>query len=202
MVDKFVNVFFYDQAQVNDEEQLLSLYKCQITQEGHEFRMSPILDVYKINADYLKVMQLHNYDRETFLINLTTQILVIKRHYPIDAGELKYRHENSRLVYLENRNLLHICDTRVEAHTLEVLKNSIRIKSFDCINFIKPEGSTLLTAIGLNDDRFAIFYVPTKNRNSRETKYYVMGTIKSNIKSKLKDLIKRTNDPQEIQDVA
>jgi hypothetical protein len=62
--------------------------------------MAPILDVYKINVDHFKVMQLHNYDRETFLINLITQVLVIKRHDPIDAGELKYRHENSRLVYL------------------------------------------------------------------------------------------------------
>jgi hypothetical protein len=87
-------------------------------------------------------------------------------------------------------------------HTLDVLSNSIQIKSFDCISLVKPNDSALLTAISLNDDRFAIFYVPTRNRNPRETKYYVMGTIKSNIKSKLKDLIKRTNDLQEIQDVA
>jgi hypothetical protein len=45
-------------------------------------------------------MQLIAYDRETFLINLVTQVLVIKKHYPIDTGELKYRNENSRLVYL------------------------------------------------------------------------------------------------------
>jgi len=72
------------------------------------------------------------------LINLITQILVIKKHYPIDVGELKYRNENSRLVYMENRNLLHVCDSRAELHTLTVHSNSIVIKSFDCIKLTKP----------------------------------------------------------------
>lgn len=83
-------------------------------------------------------MQLLMYDRETILINLVTQVLVIKKHYPIDVGELKYRNENSRLIYLENRNLLHVCDTRAELHTLQVKTNSISIKSFDCIKLTKP----------------------------------------------------------------
>lgn len=100
MVEKIVNVFFYDPEQVKEQGEMFSLYKCQVTQEGAEFKATPLFDVYKIDTNFFEVMKLHNYDKETFIINLITQVLVIKRHYPIDTGELKYRHENSRLVYL------------------------------------------------------------------------------------------------------
>mgnify|MGYP001021274958 CR=1 FL=1 len=78
-------------------------------------------------------MSLHNYDKDTFIINLGTKIQVIKRHYPIDFGDMQYKTDRSRLFYMDNQNILHICDTRVEAHSLEVQKNSVKITSFDCI---------------------------------------------------------------------
>ena len=97
------------------------------------------------------------------------------------------RTENSRLLFLENNNLLHANDVRVEAHSLDVLENSIVIRSFDCINLTnKPEGSKLLTALPLADDGFVMLYVPSKPRSQRETKYWLIGTVKSSIKTKLK----------------
>lgn len=101
IIDKYVNVFFYNPEQADErEDTFLSIYKAQISLENLEFRISPIVDIYKLEANFFKNIQIFNYDRETFLINLGTLILVIKRHYPIDTGELKYRNENSRLVYL------------------------------------------------------------------------------------------------------
>lgn len=131
-----------------------------------------------------------------------TQVLVIKKHYPIDVGELKYRNENSRLVYLENRNLLHVCNTRAELHTLRVHTNSISIKSFDCIKLARPEDSNFMTAIDLDGDRFLLVYAKAVNSNLRETKYWLMATVESTVKTKLKQLLVDTRDLQDIQDVA
>jgi hypothetical protein len=147
-------------------------------------------------------MQLLAYDRDTFMINLITQVLVIKKHYPIDTGELKYRNENSRLVYLENRNLLHVCDSRAELHTLTVNANSISIKSFDCIKLIKPEDSYFMAAIDLEGDKFLLVHAHASNRSTQYTKYWLMTTIESNVKAKLKELLMDSHDLQDIQDVA
>lgn len=60
----------------------------------------------------------------------------------------------------------------------------------------------MFNAVDLSDDRFVIFYVHSKNRNPKELKYWVTGTVSTNIKLKLRDLMQRTTDTQEIQDVA
>jgi hypothetical protein len=181
---------------------MFSLYKMQISQEGLEFRPTSVVEVQKINVDYFKSIKLHNYDRDTFLINLPAQVLVIKKHYPIDRGELNIRTENTRLLFLENNNLLHVNDTRVEAHSLKVLDNSISIRSFDCINLARPEGSKLLTALPLSDDGFLLLFEPAKPKSLRETKYWLIGTVKSSIKTKLKELMSRTSDQHEIHEIA
>jgi len=112
-------------------------------------------------------VKFYNYDRETFVINLTAQIQVIKKHYPIDHGDINYRSENNQLVFLENSNLLYVSDTRVGAHSLEVLSSSIVIRSFDCINLAKPPGSKLFSALPLENDGFMLFYVPIKHHSQR-----------------------------------
>lgn len=123
--------------------------------------------MYKLAVDYLKDVKFVNYDRETFLINLPCQVFVIKKHYLIDQGELKHRVENNRLVVLENSNFLHIADTRVEAHSLQVLDNSIIIKSFDSINLAKPAGTKLHSALALSDGGFLLLYVPAHPKSQR-----------------------------------
>jgi len=48
--DKFLNVFFYDPADLA-EQPAFSIYKLQIFQEGLEFKPSTITDVYKLSRD-------------------------------------------------------------------------------------------------------------------------------------------------------
>jgi hypothetical protein len=63
IVDKCVNVFFYNPEQATGEEgTFFSIYKADIIHET-EFRMSPIVDVYKLENIFLKNMQIFNYDR-------------------------------------------------------------------------------------------------------------------------------------------
>jgi predicted regulator of amino acid metabolism with ACT domain len=47
-----------------------------------------------------------------------------------------------------------------------------------------------------------VIYTRLNNRNPRELKYWLTGTVSTNVKLKLKDLMSRTKDTLEIQDVA
>lgn len=65
---------------------MFSLFKAQAYHENDEIKVSPVVEVYCIDSLYFKTMQIFTFDKDTFLINLLTQVLVIKKHYPIDAG--------------------------------------------------------------------------------------------------------------------
>ncbi len=47
-----------------------------------------------------------------------------------------------------------------------------------------------------------LIYVHSKCRSARELKYWMTGTIKSSIKTKLGEFIQKTKDHSDIQDVA
>lgn len=54
----------------------------------------------------------------------------------------------------------------------------------------------------MNEDAFVLVYVPSKQRNPRETKYWIIGTQRTSIKSKMKDLMHTTTDQTVIFEVA
>lgn len=50
ILDKYVNIFFYNPEHANnlDEGTFFSIYKAQISFENSEFKITPIVDVYKL----------------------------------------------------------------------------------------------------------------------------------------------------------
>ena len=40
-------------------------------------------------------------------------MIVIKKHYPIDEITINHKDLHSNLFFLENRNIVHVCDTMI-----------------------------------------------------------------------------------------
>jgi DNA-binding phage protein len=59
-----------------------------------------------------------------------------------------------------------------------------------------------MAAIDLEGDNFVLIYSQAGNKNPREVKCWLMATIKSCVKVKLKQLLEETKEMRDIQDIA
>lgn len=112
-------------------------------------------------------MIIYNYDIHTVLFNFGYKMIVIKKHYPIDEITINHKDLNSKLFYLENKNIVHVCDTMIESYSLEVSSNHVNVRCFDCINFKKPTNSLFFSIISLQDDKFILLFKLNNKSNIR-----------------------------------
>ena len=202
--ENYTNIFFLDEAQLlqADDSDPITLYNMKIVHENSEFTISEAVRFYELEKCQLKILEISSFDINTVLFNFGPNMTVIKNHYPIDGLTISYKDAHSKLHFLENRNILHICDSMLENYSLEVFPNYADVKCFDCISFARPPNSTLLAALSLQDDKVILVYKLNNRQNTTETRYWITTTIETSIKIKLEALFKRTKVPNEVLEAA
>ena len=63
-------------------------------------KVFPAQKIYDIKKSFKKIITLKNFSKETFLMNLGSEILVFKKGYIVDAVSINLRNENSILKYV------------------------------------------------------------------------------------------------------
>ena len=68
--------------------------------------------MYDIQVTFRKKMTIKNFSKETFLMNLGSEILAFKKGYIIDSAMINVKNEHSILEYIGDEKLLHLSDRR------------------------------------------------------------------------------------------
>ena len=112
---------------------------------------------------YKPTIRISNYWNNIYLFNLGFEILAIKNGYVIDSANVNIQSQETQLVYIGEKKLVHLCNKRVDLYGFSVNENNppkINVGSIDSIIFKQevPQNYAFFKVLEMINENLVFFY--------------------------------------------
>lgn len=163
-----LNIFFQE---VHKNLSTFGLWCLEVQFLPTEIKLSPLQKIYDIKNSLRKSLRLTNYSRDIFLMNLGSEVYALKKGYILDTANVNLKHEESKLYYLGQNNLLHVSSKKIQLYNFMIKTASkpfhIKINPCDSIELNKSSSEDkVIRVIEILNNQFALF-LQKKNQYSQ-----------------------------------